>query len=718
MRLSSLVLMAVAAAVPAMAHADEGMWLPSQMPELAAQLKAAGYQGDPTQLADLTRAPMNAVVQVGGAAGSFVSPQGLILTNHHVAYGVIQYNSTGERNLLADGFTAATRKDELPANPDFRVLVTTGFENVTDKVLADTRGKTGRAYGEAVDVASKALVAECERAGELRCSVANMYYGTDFYLVRQLELRDLRLAYAPPESVASFGGEVDNFIWPRHSGDFALLRAYVDKDGKPADYSPDNVPYRPSGHFQISSRAIKDGDYAMLAGYPAVTFRHRSASEFANMVDWQLPTRVSLYAAMIDTIEKAVAEDHKAGVMYASQLAGLRNTRKRAAGELEGLERSNAKAGRASEEAAMLEWLASNSDDGATAADIEAVEAVLTRTRTQRDHDQLFAQIRYQPQLLRAALTLQRRALEHDKPDAERESGWQQRDEPLLRGQLQQVQRRYDARVEQALLSELLRRYHALPQDQQADEIIAVFGANAADTAKRLKTLYAGTHLGDEATRLGWLDADADKLAKSDDPLLIAAAKLMPRVLADEARQKEFDGDLLRLRPAAMKAWIGWAKSQGRPTYPDANRTLRIAYGSIIGLDPRDAVHYSPITTVKGIVEKHTGEEPFNAPKVLLDAIARGNFGDTIDPQLKTQSVNFLTNLDSTGGNSGSPILDADGKLIGVHFDSNWEAVSASWKFDPHYKRGIHVDMRYMRWLMNDVYPAPQLLREMGLSKG
>ncbi|MGO4776115.1 S46 family peptidase, partial [Lysobacter sp. 2RAB21] len=220
------------------AQADEGMWMPSQLPDIARQLRAAGFKGDPSDLAELTRAPMNAVVKVGGATGSFVSGEGLVLTNHHVAFGVIQYNSKPDRDLIGNGFVAADRAAELPANPDFRVLVTTGFDKVTDRILKDARGKHGRAYFDAVDAATKAVVAECEGEAGYRCSVANMYYGTDFYLIRQLELRDIRLVYAPPNSIGNYGDEVDNFVWPRHSGDFTLLRAYVGKDGKPADYSP------------------------------------------------------------------------------------------------------------------------------------------------------------------------------------------------------------------------------------------------------------------------------------------------------------------------------------------------------------------------------------------------------------------------------------------------------------------------------------------------
>lgn len=696
------------------AAASEGMWMPSQLPALAPQLKAAGFEGDPAALADLTRPPLNAVVKVGGATGAFVSGDGLVLTNHHVAFGVIQYNSKPDRDLIANGYVAKTRADELPANPDYRVLVTTGFDRITDRILAGAKGKTGRAYYDAVDAATKAAIAECERDAGYRCSVANMYYGTDFYLIRQLELRDVRLVYAPPESIGNYGDEVDNFVWPRHSGDFTVLRAYVGRDGRPADYSPDNVPYNPPAHLQVSTRNVGEGDFAMLAGYPGVTFRHRMASEFVQQIGWQLPTRVALSRGMIDTIDQA-ATTPETRVLYASQVQSLKNTLKRAQGELDGLRRSDAGAVRAADEAAMLAWLSKQPSAKSTRADIAAVQKLLDQAAAVRDRDQLFSLMRTQTQLLRAALTLQRLAHERTKPDAERESGYQQRDEALITGQLRQVQRRYDPAVEKALLAYLLAQYQALPAAQRLPEVDAVFGRDARETRAKLDALYAGTRLGDEAVRLAAMSRDAASLKADADPLLQAAAALMPAVLRLEDEGKARDGELLRLRPSYMRALIAYRKSQGRAVYPDANSTLRVSYGNLRGMDPRDGVHYVPVTTVAGIVEKHTGVKPFDAPGPLRAAIAKGDFGTTADPTLKTQTVDILTDLDTTGGNSGSPVLDAEGRLIALNFDSNWEAVSASWMYDPRYKRAIHVDMRYMRWLMAKVYPAPHLLAEMGL---
>ena len=695
------------------AHADEGMWMPSQLPQLAAQLQAAGFKGDPAQLADVTKPPLSAVVSLGGCTASFVSPEGLVVTNHHCAMGAIQLNSTPEKNLIQDGFIAATRADEVSAGPASRIWVTVGFDKITDRILADAKGKTGRAYFDAVDAAKKAAVAQCEADAGHRCSVADMYYGSDFYLIKQLELKDIRLVYAPPRAIGNYGDEIDNFMWPRHTGDFTFYRAYVGKDGKPAAYSKDNVPYAPPAHLTVSTAPVKAGDFAMLAGYPGRTFRHRTASEFAGQIDWLLPTRVAMYDGLIDTVEQASAGSKAKQVAYASSVAGYKNTLKRAQGELEGLRRSDAVRVRREDEAAMLAWLAKQPGAKAKLAGIRAMQAELDADDANRERDFILPFLR--PGLLGAATQLQRLALERGKPDAQRETGYQQRDEALIEGGLKQLQRRYDPEVEKATLRYALKRYFALPQAQRVPEFDAVFGTSEAEAAQRLDALYAGTKLGDEATRLAALKLDAAALAALDDALLKAAATLQPALLRLEAEAKQRAGELLRLRPAYMQALIAYRNSQGRAVYPDANSTLRISYGKVSPLSPRDGMDYRPLTTVAGIVEKSTGVEPFDAPKPLLDAIAKGDLGSTADPELKTQTVDFMTNLDTTGGNSGSPVLDAEGKLIGLNFDSNWEAVSASWMFDPRYKRAIHVDMRYLRWLLAKVYPAPQLLKEMNL---
>lgn len=717
MRIRS-VMLGAAMALGLDAKADEGMWLPSQLPTIAKDLKAAGFKGDPKDLADLTKAPLDAVVRIGGGTGAFVSSDGLVVTNHHVAFGVIQYNTRPDRDLINEGFVAPDRAGELPANPDYRLRVTVGFDKVTERILASARGKTGRAYYDAVDAASKALVAECEKSDGTRCSVANMFYGRDFYLVRQLELRDIRLVYAPPRAIGNFGDEIDNFMWPRHAGDFTVLRAYVGKDGKPADFSTDNVPYHPPSHLQIATEGVAEGDFVMLAGYPGTTYRHRTAAEFADQVQWRLPTQVAVLKAMQDVIEAQGKADKEAGIRYASQLQSLKNNIKRFSGELEGLERSDAVTVRRDDEAAMLAWLSGQAEAKTLTPEIQQVMALIAQGKDVRERDLLVGLLSSQTQLMKGALNLDRLAVERLKPDAERESGYQARDEELIRSQLKQIQRRYDAKVEKALVSSVMLRYQKLPDAQRLSEFDKVFGRSPAELSTALDHLYGTTKLSDDAERTRLFDAAPAGIMGSSDTLLAAARVLRPAMLRVEDEKKQREGDLLRLRPAYMQALIAYREKQGRAVYPDANSTLRVSYGRVTPLAPRDAVAYAPMTTVQGILEKNTGVFPFDAPKPLIDAIHKGDFHGYADPKTGAMPVDFLSNLDTTGGNSGSPVLNAKGELVGLNFDSNWEAVSASWMYDPRYKRAIHVDMRYMRWLMDKVYPSPALLKELRVQTG
>ncbi|HST44845.1 MAG TPA: S46 family peptidase, partial [Luteimonas sp.] len=516
--------------------AGEGMWLPAQLPEIAPQLEAAGFKGSADDLADLSRAPLSAVVSLGGCTASFVSPQGLLLTNHHCAFGAIQLNSGAGRNRMAEGFNAATHADELSAGPAARVFVTVASDRITDRVLAAARGTTGRAYFDAVEAAGKAAVAECEADPGHRCSVADMSAGSDFHLVKQLELRDIRLVYAPPESIGNYGDDVDNFVWPRHVGDFTFLRAYVGTDGKPAAFDPANVPYAPPAHLQVATGPLAPGDFMMLAGYPGRTFRHRTAGEFADQVDWQLPARVESTAGLIQAIESATEGDEARAVLYAASLAGLKNTLKRAQGELEGLRRSDAVSARREDEAAMLAWLSSQPGAAAARADILAAQAVLDEARSTRERDQWLAGPR--PLLMASALTLQRLAGERRKPDSERQPGYQLRDEAMLEGTLRQVQRRYHPEVEKAFWRHLLSRHRALPADQRIAEVDAVFGSDPASSARILDRLYARTTLDTETERMRWFKAPPDALAGASDPLLQAAARLLPAILRHEAAGK------------------------------------------------------------------------------------------------------------------------------------------------------------------------------------
>ena len=717
MRRLALAAALAAGLVPA-AHAVEGMWQPAQLPKIAGTLKQHGLKLDPASLTDLTAYPMGAIVSLGGCTASFVSTDGLIVTNHHCGYGALQYNSTRDKNLIEQGFLAKNLGEELPGSPDMRVFVTEEIRDVTKDVTGKlTATMTGQQRYDAIDRAKKELVKACETDG-YRCDVYTYHGGYSYQLIRQLEIKDVRLVYAPPESIGKFGGDVDNWMWPRHTGDFSYLRAYVSKDGKSATYSKDNVPYHPKHVIKVNPQGVEEGDYVMVVGYPGRTNRYRLAQEVQSSIDWTYPTQIKLYQEQLDTIAANGKRDPEVTVKYASLVAGLNNYLKNFGGQLEGLRRADAVAVKQKQEAELTAWLAKQggAENQALAGDIAQLKAKLTEYQATRERD-LDLMLIQRTQLFSAGVRLSRLAEERTKPDMERETGFQQRDEVRIEGALKQMERRYDAQTDQDLLTNALVRYVALPKDQRLTGLDTwLAGANTRPAIQaKVASLYKGSKLGDTAERMKWFKADAKAVAASDDSMLKLAHSLLPELKAIEDRDDARDGELAKLRPRYMQAIIAWKESQGLPVYPDANSSLRVTFGNVQGVAPRDGVSYAPFTTAEGIVQKDTGVEPFNAPKAETDAIKAKAYDGYASKKLGTLPVDFLADLDITGGNSGSPSLDAKGQLVGLAFDGNWESVSGDWLFNPKLNRSIQVDVRYMLWVMHHLDHADNLLKEMGV---
>lgn len=706
-----------------LAHADEGMWQPQQMGKLEKQLKARGLKMDPSALTDLTRQPLNAVISLGGCTASFVSPDGLVVTNHHCGYGAIQYNSSPERDLLTNGFVAKDFADELPGEPNARVYVTEAITDVTGKVVGSLAADLdGKARFDAIDRNSKALVAECEAPGGLRCAVYNFNGGLQFSLIRQMEIKDVRLVYAPPEAIGKFGGDVDNFEWPRHTGDWAFLRAYVGKDGKPAAYAKDNVPFKPKSWLKVAADGVQAGDYVMVTGYPGSTNRYRLADEVQNAIDWQYPTTVKYITEALATIARETKGDKAAELKYASTVAGQNNGLKLYQGQLDGFAKMSDPVGmKRAQETALKAWLGQRGEQGAQQAKALAqLESELAAARATRERDYWFGNASGGG-LTGTGVRLYRNAIERAKPDAEREGGFQDRDATRLEGGLRALDKRYDAKVDRALMKLRLQRYAALPVAQRVAELDAWLGLPADASAvpnidARLDALYAGSKLGNVDERLKWLKADKAAIEASTDPALQFAVKVMPALLRSEAEAKARSGRISALRPQYMQAMIDFNASKGLPVYPDANSSLRITFGSVRGYSPRDGVTMTPFTTLAGITAKTTGVEPFISPKAQQDAIAAKAGPQYRMAALADVPVNFLSDVDTTGGNSGSPTLNAKGELVGLLFDGNYESLSADWIFNPALTRSIHVDARYMRWVMDEVDHAERLLTEMGLA--
>ena len=688
------------------AHADEGQWQPHQLPQLKADLKRVGIEIPAEKLADLSKHPMSAIVSLGGCSAAFVSDAGLVVTNHHCAYGAVQRNSTPEHNYITNGFLAKTRAAELPGGPNSLVYVTDKVENVSERVLKGlTADMTGRARHEAVEKRVKDLIAECETDKMYRCSVPAFHRGLEYYRIRQMMIRDVRLVYAPSDKIGNFGGDIDNYEWPRHTGDYSFLRAYVGKDGRPADPSPDNVPYKSKDFLVVSAEGLKAGDGILLAGYPGRTSRYKLPAEIRFARDTAFPLKVSELQADLAVMADATHGDAAAAVRYASVVKSINNVLKKTQGLLDGFARKDIAAIKDVQDAEFRAWYARQPNVSPTL--LAELDAAIASDMALSEEEFAWS-VATNSDLLKSARTIYRLSLERQKADAERESGFQQRDLAFIKARLARLEQSYVNQVDQARFAAGLKRYAQLAAKSHPQGLDALLPAPAAVAA-----LYQQTQLADTAKRLAWLEKDQAAVARSDDAFMQLAVKLQPVEMALEERRKEIDGNLERVIPQYMQAVIAWKKSQGKPVYPDANSTLRVTYGTVSPYSPRDGITKGPFTTVEGIVEKVTGKAPFEAPQGLIDAVKQKRYGQFRDPVLGTVPVNFLTSADTTGGNSGSAVMNKRGELIGLNFDSTYESITKDWYFDTAITRAIHLDIRYMLWVMKEVDHADNLLKEM-----
>ena len=723
----SLTLLAAAALAATSTHADEGMWMPQQLPHIAKALKAGGLALDPAKLKELTDFPMGAVVSLGGCTASFVSPQGLAVTNHHCAYGSIQYNSRPDRDLLKKGFYAATLADELPAAPGSRMYVTVDMKDVSAEVLNDkTRALTGKARTDAIEATEKQLVAACEADKGHRCNVYSFFGGLQFQLIKQLEIRDVRLVHAPATGVGLFGGDADNWVWPRHTGDYSFYRAYVGPDGKPADYSKDNKPYTPRHHLQVASpkaSPLNEGDFVMVAGYPGRTNRHRLPTEVDFAFGWQQPTQTRLMGESIDIIKAETAGRRDGEIKMASRMQGLQNYYKNLTGQQQSYEGSDILARKQAGFDQLKAWVNADAKRRERyGADLAATESLIAERQATARAEMLLSFS--SPALLTSARQLYEAAVQRAKPDAERKSGYQERDAARLRAAQQTLERRYDEQTDKRLVAHFLAQYLAQPATSLNAAWLDAFGLKAGQDEAAVRTqldkLYAASKLADTPTRLGWLGKDAAAFQASDDAFIKLAVALHADDERRETRDKELAGKLQKAYAGVQQAMIDYHASRGEAVYPDANSTLRISYGKVQGRTPgADGSTWTAFTTLRGIVAKHRGPDEaggeFNAPAEQLAAIKARNFGNYYVKALDSVPVNFLSTLDTTGGNSGSPVLNKKAELVGLLFDGTLDAVISDWDFNPKMVRSICLDARYMLWQMSTVDKTTRLLEEMSV---
>lgn len=701
---------AIAPTAPVLAN--EGMWMPRQAGEIGPAMRQDGLQLDPEALSRLDAAPLNAIVSLGGCSASFVSPEGLVATNHHCVLGSIQYNSKEGQDYLTNGFLAKGYGDELPAAPGTRIFVIEDLRDVTAQMLKGvTMRQDGFARYERLDANRKGLIAACEKQPNRRCDVKPYFGGSSYYLQQQLEIQDVRLVYAPAQGIGTFGGDTDNWMWPRHTGDFGFYRAYVAPDGSSRAHAADNVPYRPNSWLKIAREGVKEGDFVMVAGFPGTTNRLRTADEVRfNFAEYE-PLWQRLLTDYSAQIRRANAGNREAQIRYASILQSAENYEKKLAGDLAGADAIGIDARKTSEEKAWRSWVAADRARQARyGGAIAALDAVVAENN-QSSLKGLRQGLLNRAQLLASARTLYRWAKEREKPDAQREGGFQDRDRRLISDRLTQVERRFLPAIDRKLFEAALEEYRQLDaadRDAAFENALGEIG---------LDRLYAETKLGDTATRIGWLDKPASAFEASDDPFIRLAVALYPGDIAGDRADKDRAGRTQAARSLATQGLLAYRASIGQSSYPDANGSLRLTWGKVTGRTV-DGQIWTPFTTAEGLLAKHTGKGEFDAPDKAIAAIRAKDYGAYASPELGTLPVDFLSTADITNGNSGSATLNARGELVGLAFDGTLDGVISDWAFVAERNRSIHVDSRFMLWTMDKIDGAQRLLKEMGVPQG
>ena len=475
------------------AGAAEGMWLPSQTHAIAAPMRAAGLQLDPPTLGDLNRPPLTAIVSLGGCSAAFLSPYGLIVTNHHCVYDSLQYNSKPGLDYLTDGFLAATLGDELPASPGSRAYVIEELRDVTSGIVKGTGSLVGRGRYDRIEANRKALIAICEKQPSRRCDIRPYFGGRTYFLQQQLEIKDVRLVYAPAGGIGNFGGETDNWQWPRHTGDFGFYRAYVAPDGSSAAFDKANVPFRPKAWLPVARDGVKDGDFVMVAGFPGTTDRSRTADEAAFAFETLYPLQQRQLAEYSDAIIAATAGNRDAEIRYASILKGSDNYKKKLLGQIAGADAISLIEKKRADEAAFRAWVAA---DPVRQARYAPAIAALDTLVVAGNKTALVSQttgLLSRGQLYAAARLAYRWAQERAKPDAQRESGYQDRDRRQLSERLTQIEKRFDPVVDRKLFELALADYRRLPASDRNtgfDQALAAIEPDTLTPREALDALY------------------------------------------------------------------------------------------------------------------------------------------------------------------------------------------------------------------------------------
>lgn len=691
-------------------RADEGMWIPMLLQKYNIEdMQKQGFKLTAEDIYHINQASLkDAVIGLGRegspffhfCTGEIISNEGLVVTNHHCSFDMIQSHSSLEHNYLKDGFWAKSQKEEL-ANPGITASILVRMEDVTEKINAVLKpGMTAEEKGIEVARISRQLEQEAIKGTNLKANIKPYFNGNQYFMSVFKIYRDVRLVGAPPSAIGKFGGDTDNWMWPRHTGDFSVLRIYAGKDNEPAAYSPDNKPYQPASFFKISTQGVHEGDFTMVFGYPGTTNEYLTSYAVEQIQNIENPHKIAIRTAKLNIMNAAMESDELLRIKYASKAAGVANAWKKWQGEVKGLKRFNTVAKKQKEEENFRLW----------AADKKEYKALLDSYKKLYDKrkDLILALAYVNEAGKRGAEIVGWSAVVHKNMNAAKTDGLKQE----LKEAATAYYKDYDVATDRKILVEMLKLYNQnLPEEWIPEEVRKAAGKKGIEAY--VNQLFKKSVLTDEQKFTEFLEqsqAAAYKKLEKDPAWILNSSidQLYNEKIKDEL--SEIERTILRLNQDWLAALM---KMQPEKTfYADANSTLRVAYGKVQGYSPCDAVYYKHFTTLKGIIEKdNPAIYDYDIPEKLRDIYRKRDFGEyTQDGEVP---VCFIATNHTTGGNSGSPVLNAEGHLIGLNFDRAWDGVMSDIQYDPEICRNISVDIRYVLFIIDKLAGAHHLLDEM-----
>jgi hypothetical protein len=704
--------------------ADEGMFMPDAVAKIPFDKVAKrGMKLKPTDIYNPNGVSLkDAIVRVeiaegGFGTGEFVSPNGLVLTNHHVAFDALVAASTPEKNYGELGYKANSQAEELPAK-GYKVRMTLEMKDVTADVLSAVKPEMPP---QARNAAIRAKVEEIEKANAgneadgIEVGVERMTEGLFYYLFKYQIFRDVRIAYAPPKSIGFFGGDPDNFEWPRHCGDFTFMRVYAGPDGKPADYSTNNVPYKPKKFLSLSMEGVKENDFVFVMGYPGGTRRYRESYSIAYNQDHRLPLLIDLFTTQIELLRNVGKYDEAKRVELQSRIFSLSNSLKSWEGDVLAMRRANLVDRKKTEEAEFKKWLdagdpARKAKYGEALPNLEKAYADLGKTEEFNNAVTTLYNTNFISLIPLAFIA----AGEKEKPENER-NGFLLAALAQAKQQVPGIMKQRLVTYEREMLKYALRKAAEPPAGQKIEAVEKRFGNLKGDARLKAEEEFArsivDSKLFSSAEELvKFMDLSQAQMRALNEPVVQFAVELDAENDKAQEAQQRFNQAIVRWRPIFFE---GIREMRGI-NYPDANATLRFTFGSVQGYVPREAMIYKPFTYAFGVVEKDTGREPFDVPAKLKQLYRDKDFG-TYSPDGKDVPVNFLSNTDIIGGNSGSPIMNGKGEQVGIVFDGNFEGLGNDFFYSPERGRTISVDIRYVLFVADKFGGAGWVLKELDI---